>query len=82
MYIKRGAWIEYNSNEKKDFFAFIALMISFSVLFLPTTNASAATTYKMTTTADVNVRAADNTKGKVIGFYKRVQRLLSLLKQK
>lgn len=71
MYIKRGAWIEYNSNEKKDFFAFIALMISFSVLFLPTTNASAATTYKMTTTADVNVRAADNTKGKVIGFYKK-----------
>lgn len=46
-------------------------MISFSVLFLPTTNASAATTYKMTTTADVNVRAADNTKGKVIGFYKK-----------
>lgn len=45
-------------------------MISFSILFLPTNNAFAATTYKMTTTADVNIRTTDNTKGKVIGFYK------------
>ncbi|MBC1376246.1 SH3 domain-containing protein [Listeria sp. FSL L7-0091] len=56
---------------RKIFFALIALIISFSVLFLPTNSALAATTYKMTTTADVNVRTTDSTSGKVIGFYKK-----------
>ncbi|MBC1971441.1 SH3 domain-containing protein [Listeria welshimeri] len=59
------------ATRRKSFFALIALMISFSVLFLPTNNALAATTYKMTTTADANIRTSDSTKGKIIGLYKK-----------
>lgn len=71
VYKKGVRGLKIIAARRKIFFALIALMISFSVLFLPTTNASAAATYKMTTTADVNVRTADNTSGKVIGFYKK-----------
>lgn len=71
VYKKGVRGLKIIATRRKSFFALIALMISFSVLFLPTNNALAATTYKMTTTADANIRTSDSTKGKIIGLYKK-----------
>lgn len=82
VYKKGVRGLKIIATRRKSFFALIALMISFSVLFLPTNNALAATTYKMTTTADANIRTSDSTKGKIIGLYKREQPLLIQQKPK